>query len=130
MRAQHHDKEANEHTLRVDAPRKAEISLQPAGSGLSLASPQGLVPVPLCLSKIGTHLLASSHFMGKYRNSLACLRNGGSYFSITYCIQVKLFSLFHECLKGPVSAGHCSQSRWPTLRLIERADTCVYDCCF
>ena len=41
-------------------------------------------PVPL--SKIGTRLLASLGIKGKNRNPLACLRNAGSYFAITYCI--------------------------------------------
>jgi hypothetical protein len=43
----------------------------------------GFDPVPL--SKIGTHLLASLGIKGKNRNPLACLRNAGSYFAITYC---------------------------------------------
>ena len=55
---------------------KAEIRLQSWQLGLSLARSQGLVPIPLCLSeflsKIGTHLLASSDIMEKNRNSL-CL---------------------------------------------------------
>ena len=38
------------------------------------------------LSKIGTHLLASSDIIEKNRNPLACLRNAGSYFAVTYCI--------------------------------------------
>ena len=54
---------------------KAEIRLQSWQLGLSLARPQGLVPVPLCLSeflsKIGTRLLASSDITEKNRNSLA-----------------------------------------------------------
>ena len=37
------------------------------------------------LSKIGTHLLASSDIMVNNRNSLACLRNACSYFAVTYC---------------------------------------------
>ena len=41
----------------------------------------GLVP----LSKIGTHLLASSDIIEKNRNSLACLRNAGPYFAESYC---------------------------------------------
>ena len=53
------------------------------GGYVLLPSPQGLVPVPLCLSeflsKIGTLLLASSDIMEKNRNSLACLRNAISW---------------------------------------------------
>ena len=68
---------------------KAGIRLQSWQLGLSLARPQGLVPVPLCLSeflsKIGTHLPASSDIMEKNRNSLACLRNAGSSFAESYC---------------------------------------------
>ena len=37
------------------------------------------------LSKIGTRLLASLGSKGKTRNSLAWLRNAGSYFAETYC---------------------------------------------
>ena len=44
----------------------------------------GLDLVPL--SKTSTHLLASSDIMEKNRNSLACLRNAGSYFAESYCI--------------------------------------------
>ena len=51
--------------------------------GPSLA---GLDQVPL--SKIGTGLLASLGSKGKIRNSLACLRNAGSYFVVTYCSEV------------------------------------------
>ena len=52
--------------------------------------PSPPVPVLLCLSeflsKIGTHFLASSDIMEKNRNSLAWLRNAGSYFAMTYCM--------------------------------------------
>ena len=44
---------------------------------------EGLVLVPL--SKIGTRLLASLVSKGEKRNSLACLRNAGSYFAGSYC---------------------------------------------
>jgi len=47
---------------------------------LSLAA---LDPVPQ--SKIGTRLLASLGSKGENRNSLACLRNAGSYFAESYC---------------------------------------------
>ena len=43
-----------------------------------------LDPVPL--SKMGTHLLASLGSKGRNGNSLACLRNAGSYSALTYCI--------------------------------------------
>ena len=43
----------------------------------------GLDPVPL--SKIGTRLLASLSSKRKNRNFLACLRNGSSYYAVTYC---------------------------------------------
>ena len=42
--------------------------------------------VELALSKIGTLLLASLGGKGKNRNSLACLRNAGSYSAESYCI--------------------------------------------
>ena len=42
------------------------------------------------MSKIGTRLLASLNIKGKNKNSLACLRNAGSYFAITYCICVSV----------------------------------------
>ena len=45
----------------------------------------GLDPVPL--SKIGTRLLASLGSKGKNRNSLACLRNAGSYSAESYCTE-------------------------------------------
>ena len=45
-------------------------------------------PVPL--SKVGTRLLASLGSNGKKRNSLACLRNAGSYSAMTYCRAIKL----------------------------------------
>ena len=71
---------------------KAEIRLQSWQLGLSLAKTPRLGPtgpVLLCLSeflsKIGTHLLASSDIMEKNRNSLACLRNAGSHSAVTYC---------------------------------------------
>ena len=63
------------------------LGVSPCGAEAVL-SPQGLVPVPLCLSeflpKIGTHLLASSDIMEKNSNSCACLRNAGSYFAESY----------------------------------------------
>ena len=37
------------------------------------------------LSKIGTHLLASSDIIEKNRNPLACLRNAGSHSAESYC---------------------------------------------
>jgi len=43
----------------------------------------GLDLVPL--SKIGTHLLASSDIIENNTNSLTRLRNAGSYFAVTYC---------------------------------------------
>ena len=43
----------------------------------------GLDPVPL--SKIGTHLLASLGSKEENRDSLACLRNAGSYSAESYC---------------------------------------------
>ena len=48
--------------------------------------PLSLIGAPL--SKIGTHLLASSDsdIMEKNRNSLACLRNAGSYSAQSYRI--------------------------------------------
>ena len=61
--------------------------------------PKALVPVLLCLSEFlsekGTHLLASSDVMEKNRNSLACLRNAGSYSAQSYCIVCGL-SLEHK----------------------------------
>jgi hypothetical protein len=36
------------------------------------------------LSKIGTHLLASSDIIEKNRNPLACLRNAGFHSGVTY----------------------------------------------
>ena len=47
----------------------------------------GLDPVPL--SKIGTRLLASLGSKAKNRNSVACLRNAGSYSAVTYCTFVE-----------------------------------------
>ena len=41
---------------------------------------------PEFLSKIGTHLLASSDSIEENSNSLVCLRNAGSHFAISYCI--------------------------------------------
>jgi len=58
-------------SLRTDAPQ---------GTGSSLS---GLDPVPL--SKTGTRLLASLGSKGKNRNSLAYLRNAGSYSAQSYC---------------------------------------------
>ena len=52
--------------------------LQAGGS-----EPSSFVLVPL--SKIGALLLASLGGKGKNRNSLACLRNAGSYSALTYC---------------------------------------------
>ena len=40
---------------------------------------------PVSLSKIGTDLLASLGSKGKNGNPLACLRNAGSHFAVTYC---------------------------------------------
>ena len=63
--------------------------------------------VCLSSSKIGTHLLASSDIMEKKRNSLACLRNAGSYFAVTYCSerQGQWLSTRMESMNGEYSAA-------------------------
>jgi len=64
-------------------------------SDLSLS---GLDPVPL--SKIGTRLLASLGRKGKNRNSLACLRNAGSYSAVSYysTVQFWISSVSHAAV--------------------------------
>ena len=66
-------------------------------------------PVPL--SKIGTHLLASLGSKGKNRNPLACLRNAGSYFGVSYC-SVSVFGATDFLILRPSRMGHgvCSLS--------------------
>ena len=100
-----------------------------------------MVQVLLCLSeflsKKGTHLLASSDIMKKNRNSLACLRNAGSYSVQSYCMEgfaavvedVLSFFLKDPCRTQPspavclwasrisacgskYSEGHCVSIRW------------------
>ena len=74
-------------------PGSAAIKLKSACRKPDL-SLSGLDPVPLL--KIGTRLLASLGSKGKNRNSLACLRNAGSYFVVTYCMHCASAGLLAE----------------------------------
>ena len=49
----------------------------------------GSEPSSFVLVLTGTLLLASLGGKGKDRNSLACLRNAGSYSAVTYCKRVQ-----------------------------------------
>ena len=61
---------------------QAQFSLQETGSE---PVPRGIGPKIDSPSKIGIHFLASQGSIGKDRNSLACLRDAGSYVTTTQC---------------------------------------------
>ena len=61
---------------------------------------------------MGTDLLASLGSKGKNRNSLACLRNAGYHFAITYCnLKVQVRALMIVC--GPET-----EFAYPEVRVI------------
>jgi hypothetical protein len=91
-------------SLRADARRTNTLSFKTQvmqqGAGSKLFKPtclSSLLSLSEFLSKIGTHLLASSDIMEKNRNPLACLKNAGPYFVESYCTRI-FFNFFEHLL--------------------------------
>ena len=102
-------------SLRADAHRsialssKTQVMQQGAESEPVQAFSSEFLSLSEFLSKIGTHLLASLGSKGKNRNSLACLRNAGSYSAESYC-KIPVPSVHHhsQLSLSPAACAHAT----------------------